>query len=102
MRAAILVIVLFVAGCAAETVQIAGPFAARLSALDIQQIKLVTSKDSHDRVRRIDAVSATKVRVESGSETRYVILTIIKREGQWRIDKSPGVEAVNKRPILAY
>jgi hypothetical protein len=102
MRATALAIVLFLGGCTAEPVQIAGPYGSRLSSLDIQQIKAVASKDSHERVRRIDAVSLNKVRVESGSETRYVIHTIIKREGKWRADDGAGVEAVNKRPIVTY
>ena len=102
MRIAVLIIAVFFAGCAAEPVQIAGPYAPRLSALDIQQIKLIASKDSHERIRKIDAVRPNKVRVESGSETRYVIYTIIKRAGHWRADDSAGVEAVNKGPIVAY
>jgi len=102
MRTNLLAVALLLAACAAEPVQVVGLYADRLSDAEIQQIKLAASRDLHERLRKIEAIRRDKVRVETGSESRYTRFTVIKRSGKWLVDQSAGVEAVDQRVIVTY
>ena len=102
MRTNLLAVALLLAACVAESVQVIGPYADRLSDADIQQIKLAASKDLDGRLRKIEAFRRDKVRVQIGPELRYAISTVIKRNGKRLVNESAGVEAVDQRPIVTY
>ena len=102
MRTTLLAVAILFVACVAEPVQVIGRYADRLSDADVQQIKLAASKDLHGRLRKIEAFRRDTVRVQIGSELRYAISTIIKRNGKWLVDESAGVEAVDQRPIVIY
>ena len=102
IRTNLLAVALLLAACVAESVQVIGPYADRLSDADIQQIKLAASKDLDGRLRKIEAFRRDKVRIQIGPELRYAISTVIKRNGKRLVNESAGVEAVDQRPIVTY
>jgi hypothetical protein len=72
---------------------IRGPYANRLSDVDVQQIKVLISKDSRvdHTLKRIEAAAADKVRIRIGGRTAidsatYYDFIAYKRAGRWAID----------------
>ena len=99
MRAQLLMVSFLLSGCVTPT-QIVGPYAARLSDIDIQQIKLLISKDPEidHRVAQIEAVRPNKAWVKVGGPnpsregSRYTKFRVSKRDGQWITDPNSPVE----------
>ena len=88
MRTNLLAVALLLAACVAESVQVIGPYADRLSDADIQQIKLAASKDLNGRLRKIEAFRRDKVRVQIGPELRYAISTTMESGSLTRVQES--------------
>jgi hypothetical protein len=104
MRAWIFAATLLVGACATP-LQISGPYASRLSQADVQQIKLLVSKEPglDHRLRRIEAIHSDKVRIQTGGIKTvgwgYDDFTAYKRGGRWVID-SNSIEATAERTII--
>jgi hypothetical protein len=88
---------------------VSGPFANRLSKIDIEQIQAAVSKErgiSHT-VRKIDAVRADKVAIQTGGKNNlesatYYDFTVSKRSGKWTIDTASietSLEPTNNRRL---
>jgi hypothetical protein len=77
----------------AAPIRISGPYAKRLSEDDIQQIRTLVSKERgvDHRLKKIEAVSPEKVRIQTGGRTAvdsdtYYDFSAHKRAGGWTID----------------
>jgi hypothetical protein len=100
MRARVLAVSLLLSACAASP-QLVGPYPTRFSDADIQQIKLLISKnpDIDHRLARIEAVRSDKAWVKvggpnrSGEGSRYTRFIVVKRAGKWIVDPHSPVEA---------
>ena len=104
-RVAVITAIFAVTGCAAQ-LQVVGPYAARLSQSDIQQITALIQPSgivSHVYTR-IDAVRPNEVRVKYGGYGRSLegeytsnpaaeYFTAFKRHGRWVAGGESGVEA---------
>ncbi|HEV2047067.1 MAG TPA: hypothetical protein VGQ95_10775 [Chthoniobacterales bacterium] len=107
MRIQVLTIAVLLSGCASPPLQIAGPYAARLSESDVQHIKLVVSARPHidHRIRKLEAVRPDRVHVESGhidslGGWKGSGFFVVKRGDKWFIDESSGFEATVERTIV--
>jgi hypothetical protein len=76
-------------GCATP-LQIVGPYASRLSAADIQEIKVLVAKqpDTDRRLVELEATRPDKVWVKVGGfdtsgGSRYNRFIVIRRAGRW-------------------
>ena len=86
--------------CAAEPI-VVGPYSSRVSAADVQELKLLVGNDGQldHRLAQVDAIAPERVRVKvdgpnRGEEgSRYTILVAIKRGGKWMFDPNAAVEA---------
>jgi hypothetical protein len=102
-----LVPILWLTACAIQT-QVVGPYAARLSATDIQQIKhLAYGRPRLDRrLIKLEATNPDKVRVETTSyrprrwgRTRF---TAVRRRGNWVLDEKSEATADGEITITTY
>lgn len=106
MRFKVLPVALVLSACAAQPLQVVGPYAARLSDSDIQQIKLlVAARPYLGRIRKLEVARPDKVHVESGHTDslggwKGSGFFVIKRDGKWLIDETSGIEATNERTIF--
>jgi hypothetical protein len=107
MRFSVLPVVLVLSACATPPLQIVGPYSARLTTADIQQIKLVVSAAHIDHgIRKLEAVRPDRVHVESGhidslGGWKGSAFFVVKRGGKWLIDETAGIEATNERTIFS-
>ena len=92
MRLCALLSVIAFSGCATP-LQIVGPYASRLSAADIQEIKVLVAKqpDTDRRLVELEATRPDKVWVKVGGfdtsgGSRYNRFIVIKRAGRWIVD----------------
>jgi hypothetical protein len=69
-----------------ETPRVFGPYAAQLSAVDIEQIK-VASNPLHERLTKIEAFRRDSVHVHTGTVATWTLVTLSKRDGKWIVDK---------------
>ena len=90
------IVALFIVGAAIiYSGELSGPYASKLSAADVAQIKAAVSKDRHisHNVKKIEAVKADKVAVQTTSrtgvdeETTYDF-NVYKRAGAWTVDEN--------------
>ena len=77
----------------AVPLQISGPYANRLSKTDIEQLKVLVSKEPRidHRLKKIEAVRPDKVGIRTGGRTAvdsatYNDFNAYKRAGRWAID----------------
>ena len=87
-------------GCAAQQTQIVGPYASRLSATDVEEIKTLTANDLarlHIRVtgppRKLTVVRPDYVRVDAAIIHGYsdtCSFDVMKRHGRWIVDGHGG------------
>src|SRR3954467_12182147 len=95
VRVLYLVAMLLGACAATHPLQIVGPYAARLSRSDIEQIKSLAEDDETEgTLRKLEVVHPDRVRVEKGKETRYTRFTVMRHHGHWIVDERVGGEAV--------
>ncbi len=73
--------------------QINGPYANRLSKADIEQLKVLASKEPgiDHRLKKIEAIRLDKVHIQTGGETAvdtatYNDFNVFNRAGRWVID----------------
>src|SRR5438270_6593996 len=92
MRVWVLTFALPLVACAAS-LQISGPYANRLSKTDIEQLKVLVSKEARidHRLKKIEAVRPDKVGIRTGGRTAvdsatYNDFNAYKRAGRWAID----------------
>lgn len=64
--------------------RVVGPYASRLSAADIEQIK-VAANPAGERLGEINAIGIDKVNVQAGTEATYTRVTLIKHGGKWMV-----------------
>lgn len=87
---------LFIVGAAAiYSGELSGPYASKLSAADVAQIKAAISRDRHisHNVKKIEALKADKVAVQTTSRTAVdedttYDFNVYKRSGVWTIDEN--------------
>jgi hypothetical protein len=88
MRAHVVAIMFLLTACASQP-QITGPYASRLSDVDIQQIRLLVLKEPNTdhRLAAIEAIRPDKAWVKVGgldsSGARYNRFLVLKRDGKW-------------------
>ena len=77
----------------AAPLQISGPYANRLSKADIEQLKVLASKEPgiDHRLKKIEAIRLDKVHIQTGGKTAvdtatYNDFNVYKRAGKWVID----------------
>ena len=89
-----LLLLLSITLCCCVAPEVAGPYSARLSGSDIQQITALAAerKDIKQRVFSIWADRSDRAEVRSGSHSIYSQFTVVKERGQWRI-ASPIMQA---------
>ena len=96
MRVALILVVgLFLSAASTRAGEVSGPFAKQLSQSDVAQIKAAVSKErgiAHN-VRKIEAVRADQVAVQTGGKTgldsaTYYDFKVSKRAGKWSVDAS--------------
>jgi hypothetical protein len=86
-------------GCATEPT-VVGRYSNRISAADVQQLKLLVRKDPEldHRLAQLDAIAPERVRVKVGGPnrgregSRYTTVVAMKRGGKWMFDPKAGVE----------
>jgi len=79
----------------AGSLEIRGPYANRLSKVDVEQLKALVSKEPgiDHRLRKIEAVRPDKVHIQTGGKTAvdtntYNDFNVYKRTGRWVIDSA--------------
>jgi hypothetical protein len=100
---------LLLTGCAStiET-QVVGPYASRLSASDLDQLKdLAYSRFTVDRrFIKLEAIKANQVRVEAtsyeGSGWTRSRFTSVRRGGHWVLDQKSEAVADVERSVTTY
>ena len=81
---------------------IVGHYRSRLSAGDIEKIRAVASKYSHEPLYTLNVVRPTKVRVQTGSEANWTRFTVVKRADKWLRDENAPLTAEVERTITTY
>jgi hypothetical protein len=106
MRVAVVPLTLFLVGCA--TVDVRGPYANRLSAEDIRQIKSFVISDPHliSPWIHITTISPNRVQVQQGGLISSDGMTIDgnhvrrffvdRRAGKWNFDEKFGLEGTGE------
>jgi hypothetical protein len=99
MRALVAFFAVLLCSCATDT-QVVGPYAARLSAADIEQIRVLAAADLtrlHQHPtgppRRLDVVRPDYVRVDMPIRDPYAdtcSFDVMKRHGHWIVDGHGG------------
>jgi hypothetical protein len=105
MRLHVFAMMLLLSACATPPPQILGRYARGLSEGDIQQIKLLVSKEPRidHRLRKLEVIRPDKVEVETGNIEKVGWgLVVIKRNGTWSIDRRSGFSAVSDRTIIVH
>ncbi len=69
-----------------EPPRVFGPYATRLSAADVEQIK-IASNPSHERLTKIEAFRPDRVHVHTGTVATWTLVTLSKRGGKWIVDE---------------
>jgi hypothetical protein len=102
MRAAVVPLVVFLAGCA--SVDVRGPYASRLSPVDVREIRssVIPEPRLISPWIHITAIAPDRVQVEYGGLTSSDGMTVdgsesfksfmLKRNGKWIFDMRFGVE----------
>ena len=100
MRSSIVLVAVLLGACAAPEPQVVGPYASRLSAADIEQIKTLTAADLarlHIRAtgppRKLDAIRPDYVHVDAPILDRYAdtwSFDVMKCHGRWLVDGHGG------------
>jgi hypothetical protein len=110
MRIAVVPLLILLAGCASTDVS--GPYANRLSAADVREIKTHITADSRliSPWIHITAIEPNRVQLENGGLTSSDGMTIdgdsstkiflVKRGDKWEFDMTFGVEG--SRKITVY
>jgi hypothetical protein len=105
MRALLLAMV-FTACTSSQTqpppITIVGRYRNHLSAGDIDQIRHVASKYSHEPLHKLQVVRANKVRVQTGPDKNCTRFTVVKRGAKWLFDESAPLTAEVERTIVTY
>ena len=105
MRALLLAVV-FTACTSSHTqpqpVTILGRYGNHLSAGDIDQIRHVASKYSHQPLHELQAVRPNRVRVQTGPDKNCTRFTVVKRGGKWLFDETAPLTAEVERTIVTY
>jgi hypothetical protein len=106
MRSASVLLGLLFVGCAssqpAQSVAIVGDYRSRLSATDIEEIRAVASKYSHEPLYELNVLRPAKVFVQTGSKINWTQFTVVKRAGKWLRDENASVSAQVERTITTY
>ena len=100
MRVSVLLLAIALGACVAPEPQIIGPYASRLSAADVEEIKVLAANylaRSHtraaDRPWRLTVVGPDYVRVDAPIVGRYAdtaSFDVMRRHGQWVVDGHGG------------
>ena len=103
------VILLGVCVSIARSGEVAGPFANRLSAADVAQIKAAVSKERgiSPNVKKIEAIRLDKVAVQTYrrsavDEDTYYDFNVYKRSGTWAIDLNSIQVSIGKRDFRTH
>ena len=82
---ACLILALLQSAVGDEPPQIIGPYAAQLSAENVEQITLAANP-KHERLTKIDAFARDKVHVHTGTVATWTLVTLSKSDGKWIVD----------------
>jgi len=114
MRVSLLLVAFLLGACAVPPPQVTGPYASRLSAADIEEIKtlaLTHLARSHtraaDRPWRLTVVRPDLVRVDAPIVDRYADTSsfdVIRSHGRWVFDnRGSGVRGLAKKEnVIVY
>jgi hypothetical protein len=104
MRLALMMVGLFLCGCAAPVV-VPAPYASRLSSADVQRLKSLVLAERGDQIAygtiRIEAYARDRVRVFVASPqhpyggTSSDVYTYVNRDGKWILDRNAFYQRVD-------
>jgi len=107
MRSPLVSVALLLSACTTQ-VQVTGPYAAKLSVADVQQLKLLAANGPKigRTVITLEAIRPDRVHVEdrlySDAGWRGSRFFAVRHVSTWQIDEHSPIEATDARKITVY